>query len=418
MNNTTLTLLTVLLVVFLSSCKKTQTYTLLSMEDVMLYGSELPESDPNTRLACSAWENYVPYPENMLWFEQEKIRINFHTMYDSVGDKLMPFKEKRMFLWYMMDNAHLRLRSNPKMNLPVGNNTPNLQPMYMYEITASPDTNNFNGHYAHVDDELYFYLNKGKHRNNYSKEVIKKYAIHDDTILNVFVMPVHPDSVASKTYKQHNAGVALGTSVKISGFWEDDPKPWEYAAMFNHEVGHVFGLAHAWTKSDGCEDTPVNPNCFQKTNKEPCKGPISNNLMDYNNEQMAITPCQLGIIHRTMHDIKSKKRKLVKQRWCKYNPNPIIITDIQEWNGNKDLSKDIIVKGGASLSLSCRISMAKGAKIIVEEGGKLVLDNVRLHNDCGDTWGGIKIHSRNPNQSIIFRGTNVIENTGTQLSKV
>lgn len=384
------------------------------MEDVRVVGSELPDLDPEMRVSCNDWENYVPYPKNAHWFEKETIRVNFHCMYDTIGDKLLPFEEMKPFLYKLLDNADLRLRSNPKMNLPEGNNTPNLEPMLAYRITASPDFDDDDGYFKHVDNELYFYLNKGKDRNNYNRAVIQKYAIDDDSILNVFVMPVHPDSVASKTYKQHNAGVALGTSIKISGFWEEDPKWWNYASMFNHEVAHVFGLAHAWTKTDGCEDTPENPNCFQITGKPPCEGPISNNLMDYNNEQMAITPCQLGRMHRKIHDIRSKQRKLVNERWCEYSPDhPIVIPNNQNWVGNKDLSRDIIVKPGATLSLSCRISFAKGAKIIVEKGGKLVLDNVRLHNDCGDQWGGIILHSHDPSQSIVFKGSNVIENAGT-----
>jgi len=33
--------------------------------------------------------------------------------------------------------------------------------------------------------------------------------------------------------------------------------------------------------------------------------------------------------------------------------------------------------------------MAKGSKIVVKEGATLVLNNCRIHNDCGENWDGI-----------------------------
>lgn len=380
------------------------------VEGVVEALAPLPASQ---KFSCYDWEHYSPTLDNALWFEEEYVRLNHHCLYDSNEDKLPTF-EKMQVKWIpeLIKNSHQRLTNNPKMNLPEGNTTPNLNPMIRYITTTSESRQQDNGYYQHIDDELSYYVNKGYNKNNYKKEVIEKYAIDDDHILNVFYMPVHPDSVASKSYSQHRAGIALGTSIKISGFFEDEEaKWWEYASMFNHEVAHIFGLKHAWTKYDGCEDTPVNPNCFSRSNTPPCNGVISNNLMDYNNDQRAITPCQLGIYHRTIHDIKSKQRKLVVERWCNYEPdNPIIITEPTHWIGNKDLSRDIIVESGARLTLSCRISMAESAKIIVKDGGHLILDNVRLHNDCGQLWGGIEV-PKSIEKSISYRGTNIIENT-------
>ncbi len=406
-------IITLIGIIALSSCKpKTEsTVHITDLTQVTAVIEALPDLPYEDRISCDAWENYAPYPENQLWFEEETIRLNFHCMYDSKGDKLLPIKKMRSF-WIpeLIINADLRLWNNPQMNLPIGNTTPALPPMLRYRRTLSEGRYDDHGTYEHIDDDLFYFLNKGKEKNNYSKEVINKYAIDDDHILNVFIMEVHPDSVASKTYNQHNAGIALGTSIKISGFYEEDPKWWEYAAMFNHEVGHIFGLPHAWTKYDGCDDTPPNPNCFSP-GPPPCEV-VSNNLMDYNYDQRAITPCQLGRWHRTIHDLKSKKRKLIEERWCHYKPNdPIIINEDMHWVGNKDLNRDIRVKSGATLRLSCRISMAAHSSLIVEEGGHLILDGVRLHNDCGDLWGGIKVIDQSIGKAISHRGINSIEDT-------
>lgn len=401
--------------VFSFGCNpKSKTQLITDISQITAVSKQLDANEAKSLNNCGAWENYTPSPENSLWFEEEHIRLNFHAMYDSKGDLLLPFDHmKSMWLPMLIDNAHQRFKNAPQMNLPEGNNTPVYSPMIKYVVVASDTLPEAKGYYAHIDDDLAYYINKGKDKNNYKKDVIKKYAIDDDSILNVFVMEVHPDSVASKTYKQHNAGIALGTSVKISGFYEEDPKWWEYASTFNHEVGHIFGLKHAWNKYDGCEDTPVHPNCFQRSSKPPCDGPISNNLMDYNNERRAITPCQLGIYHRTIHNIETKQRRLIVERWCTYQPdNPIIITEDTHWIGDKDLSRDIIIEDGTTMTISCRISMAESAKIIVKKGGHLILDGVRLHNDCGQKWGGIEVQQP-ISDCVSYRGTNSIENTIT-----
>lgn len=400
--------------IFIGCNSQGEGHTITHFSQVEAVIEPLPKLASSDRINCNAWEHYTPSPDNAQWFEEEQIRLNFHCMYDSVGDKLIPFSRMKSF-WipHLIQNAHQRLKNHPKMNLPEGNETPVYYPNIRYVTASSMTHKDSAGYYAHIDDHLSYFLNKGKDKNNYKKDVIEKYAIDNDSILNVFFMEVHPDSVISKTYHQHNAGIALGTSVKISGFFEgEEAKWWEYASMFNHEVAHIFGLKHAWTKYDGCEDTPVNPNCFQQTHSPPCDGAISNNLMDYNNDQRAITPCQLGIYHRTIHDITSKQRRLVVERWCNYEANnPIYISEDTHWVGNKDLSRDIIIRNGAKLTLSCRISMAESASIIVMKGGHIFLDNVRLHNDCGQKWRGIAIEDRALTKAISYRGKNSIEDT-------
>jgi len=54
---------------------------------------------------------------------------------------------------------------------------------------------------------------------------------------------------------------------------------------------------------------------------------------------------------------------------------------------------DIIIKGGKTLRLSCRVHMPKGGKIIVGPGAKLILNGCKIHNDCGEEWGGIEVQS-------------------------
>ncbi len=366
-------------------------------------GLPLVDSEENIIYpTCLDTEHYIPYPEDSVFFDTRWIRLNFHIMDREKRDQ--NFKEgsgeAEHFCYKLVENANLRLRQNFKMNLPANNDTPQLNPRYQYVIVGQDDDDD--GIYYHQDDELYYFLNKGKHRTNYKRDVIKKYAVNSEEVLNVFFVPHHADSVASKTYRQTTAGIALGTDIKLGSEWNKPDRYWNYATMLNHEVGHVMSLRHSWIRNDGCDDTPSHKNCYSETKSGRCKGPTSNNMMDYNHSQMAISPCQLGRVHKVINTLSAPQRKLIVEDWCTYVPNEYLsIEKNLEWFGARDLNKDVIIKKGASLTLHCRLSMAAGSKIIVQPGGALHLKSAVLHNSCGDEWGGIELLSNQKEKGVI-----------------
>ena len=378
----------------------------MTLDSLGIIDSNTPDSE-----VCNLPENYHPDPLDPVMNKSRTIRLIFHIM--NSQDSLYNFSpdEAPDYFYTMLNNAQERLGQNRKMNLPEGNDTPALPPHYSYKRVTVPSDENGDGYLYHYDDELYYFLNRGKYRNNYKRDVIRKYKVGNDSILNIFVMPHHPDSTASRTYKSYGSGIALGNSIKVAGIYENGEESWKYATLINHEIGHVLGLKHSWIRRDGCEDTPSHKNCYQSYGDPPCDGIASNNMMDYNNSQMAITPCQLGIIHRNFSREGSLQRKLLEKNWCvKDSSLTILIDSEQHWKGHRDVHHDININPGGKLFLYCRLSMPGGSKITVQPGGELHLMGTRLHSDCGHGWYGIEIiEGGNIKGKVYYSGDVIIE---------
>ncbi len=361
---------------------------------------------------CSDNLSYIPDTLNQHVDPVKYIRINIHFLNDKSGSSNYSGTTGIKYAKDLVYYANRKLVYNKKMNLPEGNSTPVYNPNYQYVITPATDDPSDQGIYFHIDDELCYYVNEGK-RNNYNRSVINKYAIGEDSILNVFYMVHHPDSVKSKTYSASASGIALGKSLKMGTTYNPSDKPWLYASLLNHEVGHVMGLSHTWNQNDGCDDTPKNANCWNKTKRAPCNGVISNNMMDYNSNQHAISPCQIGKVRKNMAKLKSRQRDLLEERWCKLDGSKTVyISRDTEFRGAKDLQGNLHILSGAKLTISCRLSMPAGSEIVVYPGSSLVLNKAKIHNSCDLGWQGIRVLKQGKKEGRVFyNGSCSIENT-------
>jgi hypothetical protein len=114
--------------------------------------------------------------------------------------------------------------------------------------------------------------------------------------------------------------------------------------------------------------------------------------MDYNAMQHAWTPCQIGKVHRNLSNLRHRARKFLQANWCElHEDRHIFIRDTIVWAGAKDLEGHLTIEDGGSLTIKCRVSLPKDAKLTIKPGGTLTLDNGHLHNACGDQWQGIEI---------------------------
>lgn len=371
-------------------------------------------TDP--RSVCARNESYQFDTTRLEDYPMRFIRINIHWMNSEAGSQNIPESEARAHTLRIVDAMNYALENNKPMFLPIGNNTPVHPIKFRYVLTGRSDDPDDDGIYYHYDDSLYYYVHyRKKDSNLYDRTVFDRYGVQLDTVLNFFMMPHQPDSVASRTYKAGRVGVALRNALKVAAPWkedfEEDPKNchWRYRGVINHEVGHILSLSHAWGRGDGCDDTPAHSNrCYSRNSGPGCDTLASNNVMDYNALQLAWTPCQIGRVHRRFSDPKFHQRQFLEPRWCELDPSQdIVVNEVVDWDCMRDLHGNLTIASGGKLTIRCRTSVPEEGKITIQAGGELILDGGYLYQDCGGTWQGVEVE-----KSGELEGTLTLTNGG------
>lgn len=188
------------------------------------------------------WSNYLPDPAHPQALPDKTVRINVHFIDSQAGDLNFPPDSARLFFKKLIAEANAKLDTNVR-NWTSPEGTEILPKRYRYKVVGQ--NSNDDGFYFHRDDKLYWFVAEGKYQNNYSREVVDKYKIGEDTILNIFVQVHPPDSLRSKRYRATKQGIALGNSLKMTGLRESHDPPSAFTGLMNHEIGHIFSLSHA-----------------------------------------------------------------------------------------------------------------------------------------------------------------------------
>lgn len=361
---------------------------------------------------CNDVNAYIPDLNHLDHLPDYQLRVNFHFI--DTKDQLYNYSESEAhdMVSSMLYSANVDLRDNNRVWLPYGNNLPKLPIGYQMVLEKDPKQEKGLGIYFHQDDDLAYYVHRGKDRNISNREVIRKYGIGMDSILNIFIMPHHPDSVISPTYHVGSVGVYLNNAIKMAGMYELKQEGWAYRGVLNHEVGHALSLQHAWG-NDGCEDTPKHKNdCWNRSTKVHCDTAATNNVMDYNAYQNAYSPCQVGRIRRTLANERASIRKYLVPFWNQLDTNKnIIIQDSVHWAGARELKGHLTIATGATLKVSCRLGMPTSGKITIEPGGKLILENALLHHPGSLKWQGIAVEQlrKEKGRLIIIGNTQITD---------
>jgi len=375
--------------------------------------------------SCSKIASYIPDTLTSELTPMRTVRINVHVIQDGKGKNNFNEEEGRKFIGHLIQNTNDRLNSNVKMNLPKDNMTAVTPIPYRYVLTGDPNNSADDGIYFHQDDTLFAMNKKSKKKDNvYDRRQYDTYGVQKQKVINIFLIEHYPDSVASSTYKPSNDGVGMGPWVKLVGsyhLWKHPHitakgdtirfGPWNLGGLMNHELGHCFGLNHTWNADDGCDDTPKSPGCWN-FGPPPCEIP-SNNVMDYNASQIALTPCQIGKVCMNFFRDKGARDYLVRD-WCTYTKErSIIISDGQqtEWNGSVDVFGDLIIENNATLTIRCMVSMPPGSKIILSPKATLIIDGGTITSRCEDgEWDGmVNRFTRRNHPTIVLKGKSKVE---------
>lgn len=88
------------------------------------------------------------------------------------------------------------------------------------------------------------------------------------------------------------------------------------------------------------------------------------------------------------------------------------ITTTQTWNNNRSLTNSISIQQGVTLTITSNINIAPMSKIIIQPGGKLILDGATLTGLCPDKmWDGIYVvGNKNQRQLASYQGTLEVKN--------
>lgn len=348
------------------------------------------------------------------------VRINYHFMLKSNGTgnfteitdgdgrvSYNGYKYAKDVTQWMNE----RCTWNEKMNIPPGNNTPNL-----------PKNISF------VLDAVYFWRNDNVY--NFRAIYDQSYPIYGkdrDSVLNIFLSYhqfTYPEKLSVGGYA---ASLNPNSKIKYTenrGYWQ------QYLNIVNnggyifnlfngtgantlHELFHLLGLSHTvrWNGSapcptgcpgfgnnisnpintncdDGCDDTPTAWEIMQLNNcayhpdyndDETRSGPCgwgngnnpycSNNIMDYNGHN-ALTPCQLEIIHSSLEG--GMKSYLT----CEAVTKNIALCDI----GYPKLAYF-----GKNITIGCQNQQAtitNGEEIQLYYSQSVELSNFEIRSDC------------------------------------
>lgn len=378
---------------------------------------------------CGNRLDYIPDTSRIDDFPIRYVRINIHVIADAQGMHNFDDSLSIQFFTSLIDIANYKLRVKTPMNLPLHNTVPNIPCRYQYQLASSINDATVPAIYLHAEtNPMYQFFNSAHTTANnvFSTYWYDTYGIHKGDELNIFFLSHHPDSLNSRTYSAKDQGVGPAKYVLMANafqlYQQNLAKGMSKnealintasltANLLNHEIGHSLGLMHTWNGGDGCDDTPMNAGCWYSS--DPAN-PCSNNMMDYNAAQSAITPCQLSIIHSNFADKKSSQYHLLAPIWCEKKDSLKIIIYPNEhivWSGSKDLEGDIIIRNKASLEIKCVVSLPKNAKVVLYPEASLILNGGVITNTCSEKWKGIQyMKKRKLKAKVVYLAGGRIEN--------
>jgi len=269
---------------------------------------------------------------------------------------------------------------------------------YFYENSTL-----YNGaSYTNDMDKIDYHLNKNPEAINQLNWYIAKKICHSTAL-----------GYSNFTY--HNGGrtIFVSTGVGVDGYsnWTTS----EYFLFENHlshELGHQLDLWHTYNTE------PLDPNDERFLDDVFPNPPVyfnGDNVMGGRVPNDFVSPKQMGRIHK--HLALTDNRNFAYG----YSYIPHEITSNEEWDFVFKSYNDIVIKNGATLTLTCRLEMVPQSKILIETGGKLIIDGgIITSARCGGIehegyWQGIQVQGNHSLSQYPVANQGVVEiiNDGT-----
>ncbi|PKP48384.1 MAG: hypothetical protein CVT92_16170 [Bacteroidetes bacterium HGW-Bacteroidetes-1] len=132
--------------------------------------------------------------------------------------------------------------------------------------------------------------------------------------------------------------------------------------LLAHELGHSFWLPHIYY----CNWNLMNPGAqYWKS----------------------LFPDQIGKMHRSLSITNVRNFSTPES----YISTPYIVDENTLWDLNFTMYRDVVVETGSKLTVTCKLVMKKNAKIVVKQGGELIVDGGVITNEDGELWQGIQV---------------------------
>lgn len=400
---------------------------------------------PANNAICNDPENYVPNEDHISHTPVKVIKLNFH--YFITNDPNNPrnltattgfnnndtWNTGIQFAKDLVDILNVQANQNAPMTVPPGNTYPNLDLRYKFVLYTDPNDINDKGVYFHTFNDWWDNVNNVpntasdfwyKHWSAgniwYPVYLKNTYSVKGEDVVDVFFLDNTQLNDIGGASVSSIYGPQFGNSVTEAAFTCSDAyEGWNNGAAYHnnwaghifHEIGHTMDLWHTMD-NDECADTwnPSGGCIYPGTNIG------ENNVMSYCPKPAnAISPCQLGRIHRFL---ETNRPRWVYDEICKTNDaETITIQNGQNiiWNSTKHLNGNVIVEANATLTIKCDVFIKELGYIKVKEKGHLIIDGGRVTSECDNKlfYGIFVLGDETKNQTINNQGLIELKNDAT-----
>lgn len=170
---------------------------------------------------------------------------------------------------------------------------------------------------------------------------------------------------------------------------------WEPHRLLVHEINHCLGLHHTFNPDRNSQTFLVDYKCDNCTNAYGSNG--NNHNMMYGGASVWLSRLQMGHLRRNL-SITWRKKLLVNQNLTNGDhiieqnylipPNKLVV-----------LTDHLIVKTGYTLTVEGMIRMGPGKRIIIQRGAKMIVNNGGKISSCNGNWESIYVEGSTNGQN-------------------